>query len=62
MRKILVIDLYFHGLQNVMVSCSLLLITGSKFVGNLLSLVKVKCYKPATFSIADIKSIGISWL
>ena len=62
MRKILVTDLYIHGLQNVMVSCPLLQRTGSKFVGNLFSLVKVKCHKPATISIADFKSIGIAWL
>ena len=35
--------------------------TGSKFVGNLFRLVKVKGRKPATCSIADINSIGISW-
>ena len=60
--KILVnTDLYFYGLQKVMVSCPFPLRTGSKFVGNLFRSVRVKGHKPATCSIADINSIRISW-
>ena len=62
MQKILVnTDLYFYGLQKVMVSCPFPLRTGSKFVGNLFRLVRVKGHKPAHCSIADINTIRISW-
>ena len=63
MQKILVnTDLYFYGLQKMMVSCPFPLRTGSKFGGNLFRLVRVKGHKHATSSIvADINSIRISW-